>query len=188
MTLLQRLGRLATPGAGAAGGHCTSAGNMAAQAGHSSEQLSAPALQHSDWHMDLACCCSQTARPSGCEAQGLRSGREARGAVPDLSTLPRSSMEEQSRTSLHTGIHHNSARQVTVQTPATFPAFTWWFLSNPGITWNYRRYCIIQQGSRKAGFVTCNTKQRLSNRSSELMLMSLSVDTTRKKAILCTTW
>lgn len=55
MTLLQCPGRLAAPGAGAAVEHCTSADNTAAQAGHGSKQIPAAALQHSAWHMDLAC-------------------------------------------------------------------------------------------------------------------------------------
>lgn len=127
---------------------------------------------HSAWHMDLACCWSQLV----CQAARHR----GQGAAW------RSSREQ---AFTRAGIRHNAARQVTVQTPAPFPAFTWWFLSNLGITWKYcRRYGIIQQRSSKAGFVTYNTRRRLSNRSTELMLMSLSMDTIRKKAILCTTW
>lgn len=132
---------------------------------------------------------SATADMPGGEARRPRSRHTAHPASP--SARWQSSTEEQPRTSLRVGVHHTSARRVlhfTVQTPATLTVLTWRFLFNPEITWSYRRYRITQRRSSKAGFMTRNTRQRLSKGSTELILVSSSMDTSLQKAIPCTTW
>lgn len=79
MTLLQCSGRLAASGAGAAVGHCTSASSTAAQAGHGSRVFCSSTAALSLTY-GLSVPWSQTARPSGCEAQGPRAARRRRSS------------------------------------------------------------------------------------------------------------